>query len=436
MPYISIIVTVHNSEKYIRESLESIRNQTFNDYEVLCIDSSTKDASPDILKYYANMDSRFRAITDLNGSYGHKINVGIHESKGKYIAVLESDDTYEPDMLETLFDVAMKTNADYVNGQYQDSYSVEGDSYTIPHRMYNEEPYNCLLGTKENLANLEIMDRFWTGIIRRQFIIDKKILLNESPGASYQDLSFRFLVSVLANSCYHVSNIVYSYRMDNPESSMKDNTKVLTIADEFKYLKEELIKRFDKNAWVWRLFYYWKYNDFHYNMFRLPQKERMILFERYQSELESDLNELPEELRCLNLYMSSDILTRPDNFLQGVEKSHQELISHNQFIIDYIGRKSYSIVLFGSGTIGKWLLESVLCNSLNKILYIIDNDVNKIGTKLVIGENNQFDIKAPESVVKEFPKALYIIANKNYCEEMKEQLTMLGIEEKNILVYT
>ena len=76
----SVIVTVHNSEQYLRRCLDSVCNQTYKDIEIICLDGGSKDKSPEILKEYAKIDNRIRIINDSNTSYGHKVNVGIERS--------------------------------------------------------------------------------------------------------------------------------------------------------------------------------------------------------------------------------------------------------------------------------------------------------------------------------------------------------------------
>ncbi len=78
---ISVIVTVHNAEKYLRECLDSVCNQTFSQIEILCIDGGSTDLSPQILKEYQQKDNRIQIIHDPNTSYGHKINVGMRLAK-------------------------------------------------------------------------------------------------------------------------------------------------------------------------------------------------------------------------------------------------------------------------------------------------------------------------------------------------------------------
>ena len=161
-PAISVIVTIHNAEKYIQECIESVRNQTFRKIEILCMDGGSKDDSPKILKKYAERDNRIRIINDPNTSYGHKVNRGIQEAKGEYISVLESDDMYEPFMLEKLYMAAEQYHTDFVNADYTCFFDINGQRFRQIIHMYKKENYNRLglcraSGTLWN--HFEILDR-------------------------------------------------------------------------------------------------------------------------------------------------------------------------------------------------------------------------------------------------------------------------------------
>ena len=141
---ISVIVTVHNAEKYLRECLDSVCNQTFGEIEILCIDGGSTDLSPQILEEYIQKDNRIRIINDSNTSYGHKINVGIAQAEGDYIAVLESDDMYMPYMLERLYRVAEKYEPDFVNADYTSFFDVDGKRHELYIDMYQKSSYDRL----------------------------------------------------------------------------------------------------------------------------------------------------------------------------------------------------------------------------------------------------------------------------------------------------
>ncbi len=112
MPQISIITPVYNTEKYIKKCLNSIKNQTFSDFEVVLIDDGSTDQSPAILDSYANEDKRFKIIHKKNEGVTKARMDGVSRAKGDYIVWVDSDDWIEENHLEQLYDAIKKDNAD------------------------------------------------------------------------------------------------------------------------------------------------------------------------------------------------------------------------------------------------------------------------------------------------------------------------------------
>lgn len=112
MPEISVITPVYNTEKYLLKCLNSIKNQTFNDFEVILIDDGSKDASPAILDEFAKTDARFKVIHKKNEGVTKARKDGIEYATGTYIAWVDSDDWIEETHLEQLYNAITKNNAD------------------------------------------------------------------------------------------------------------------------------------------------------------------------------------------------------------------------------------------------------------------------------------------------------------------------------------
>ncbi len=114
-PLISVIIPVYNVEKYLADCLTSVQNQTLRDFECLCVDSGSSDASVSILKDFAAKDSRFRVFAaEKMKSVGQARNKGIAEAKGRYIFFLDSDDFMATQTLEILMTFLEAHNADIV----------------------------------------------------------------------------------------------------------------------------------------------------------------------------------------------------------------------------------------------------------------------------------------------------------------------------------
>lgn len=104
MPYISIIMSVYNAEKYLPQAVESILNQSFSDFEFIIIEDCSTDNSLQILKEYEKKDSRIKLIQKPENKkmqgFIENLNIGLKEAKGRYIARMDADDISYPNRLE------------------------------------------------------------------------------------------------------------------------------------------------------------------------------------------------------------------------------------------------------------------------------------------------------------------------------------------------
>ena len=111
-PTLSILVSCYNVEKYFNQCLLSIQNQTFKDFEVICLNDGSTDSTLSIFKSFQGQDSRFRIIDKTNSGYGDSMNIGLLEAKGKYIGIVESDNYVDYTMFEKLVKEAETKNLD------------------------------------------------------------------------------------------------------------------------------------------------------------------------------------------------------------------------------------------------------------------------------------------------------------------------------------
>ncbi len=95
-PKVSVIIPVYNGARYLRETIESIFAQTYQDFELIVVDDGSTDDTPQIIASYG---SRLQAIRKPNGGGASAINVGIRQARGKWIAWLSADDLWEPQKL-------------------------------------------------------------------------------------------------------------------------------------------------------------------------------------------------------------------------------------------------------------------------------------------------------------------------------------------------
>lgn len=426
---VSVIIPIHNSEKYLKECVQSALSQTFHDIEVLCIDGGSTDSSCEIINELQQTDSRIQCLRDPNTSYGHKINVGIHKAKGKYIAILESDDKMCPEMIERLYGLAEAYDTDIVDADFYEVFWHNGKEFNNSIKKYNTCSYEKLIRDFNSFDHDAVVKGIWTALYKREFLIQNNICLNESKGASYQDFSFLFLVSYFSKATYHARFPLYQYRIDNVGSSVKDNNKIFNIIGECAFLKENLEKRNVKDKKIWRLYYIKKYEAFYWNYCRLSSESRSVFLKSYMEELMGDIERgyIKREAEDRDLYPYTFLLLdNKEEFVSKVAERDGSL-SLNQIcsILDLSeGRR---LVVFGAGQWGDKILNMLLQNKSN-VQGICDNSEVLQGTV-----KHGFEIMSVENAIKKFPNACFLIANRKNGEEMKKQLLKSGIEEKNIL---
>ena len=110
---ISVIIPVYNTENYLYNCLNSVLNQTYGDFEVICINDCSTDSSPEILEYYSRKDERIKVIhNEINKGQGYSRNRGLEIAKGEYIFFLDSDDWLKPNSFELLYSQSKKLDLD------------------------------------------------------------------------------------------------------------------------------------------------------------------------------------------------------------------------------------------------------------------------------------------------------------------------------------
>lgn len=122
MSKISVIIPVYNVEKYLRRCLESIENQTFADWEAICVNDGSPDNSLEILEEFAKKDSRFKVVNKENGGLSDARNVGMQYATGDYILYVDSDDFIHPQTMEITYSLAMRDDVDIVSFTYDRIY--------------------------------------------------------------------------------------------------------------------------------------------------------------------------------------------------------------------------------------------------------------------------------------------------------------------------
>lgn len=426
----SVIVPVHNSERYLYECLESLRTQSFCDFEALIIDDYSKDKTLGIANEFIKADSRFLLLQDKNGSYGHKINIGIERAKGEYVCILESDDSYVQDTLASFASIVNFFEPDYVDGFYRSFWILGEKMHSQEILKYNLEEYDALITGYRVKKSVEYVDpAIWAGAYKRNFLLEKKIRLNESAGASFQDISFAFLVLSNASSAYHIRALVYNYRIDNQNSSIYDRSKVFAVQKEYEFLREQLEKRalWDEPL-IQSKYLDWKYHNYMWNLERLDDEDAKEFANVICDEYRQDYD-LLRILKCELEPAVSDLVLSRQQYLIYMEKSKNARLKEKSKCDKIELFFQNGVVLFGCGSYGRDFYNSLDEERKKDVLCFCDNDVSKQGS-FVFG----LLVLSLQDVIKCYPDCNFVICNKNNSLEMKEQLVVLGILETKIKI--
>lgn len=147
MEKITVIVPVYNVEKYLKKCLESIRNQTYRDLEIICINDGSRDHSLEICKEVAEKDRRIIILDQENKGLAAVRNRGIKEAVGNYLAFVDSDDFIDDDYIEKLYNCLIQNSADIsvANVKYE---NVEQERYLLTDEFKTKK----LLNRKEAMC--------------------------------------------------------------------------------------------------------------------------------------------------------------------------------------------------------------------------------------------------------------------------------------------
>ena len=104
MPVLSIIIPIYNADAYLVRCIESILNQSFEDFELILVNDGSSDNSGNICDKYASLDSRIRVIHKINQGVSAARNDGLNNAHGKYVMFADSDDYVDKDWCKVLYD--------------------------------------------------------------------------------------------------------------------------------------------------------------------------------------------------------------------------------------------------------------------------------------------------------------------------------------------
>lgn len=215
MAQISILVPVYNTEKYLRQCLDSILGQTLRDLEIICVDDGSTDGSPQILDEYSGRDHRIKVIHKDNGGLVSARKTGLRAATGKYIGYVDSDDWIEANMYEELLAAFADKKADIAMcGRFEDNEDSSRKVYHgLPTGIYDkqglrERIYPGMIVNRE-FFEWGIFPSVWDKLFRRealepfQMAVDERLTMGEDAACTFPALLHAESIAVLDKCLYH-----------------------------------------------------------------------------------------------------------------------------------------------------------------------------------------------------------------------------------------
>ncbi len=216
---VSVILPVFNCERYLRQCLDSLATQTMMEFEVICVDDGSEDSSWEILSEYAAKDGRFTVIRTENGGAGAARNIGMKNACGEYLLFLDSDDYFEPQLLNEAYKCAEQNNADitvYRSKQYDnESGEVTPCLYSLRSDMLPKRDVFSV-NDMEHSVFRSFMGWAWDKLYRRSFVLNNELLFQEQRTTN--DMYFTYISLFKASRITVCDKFLYYQRRNVPGS--------------------------------------------------------------------------------------------------------------------------------------------------------------------------------------------------------------------------
>ena len=208
---ISVIIPIYNAELYLREALDSVIAQTFQDWEAILVDDGSMDKSTEICIEYTEKDSRFKYIRKNNEGTLFARKTGLENSKGEFIANLDSDDVYCPQFLEKMVAKLKEGNNDFV---WCDANDLDGkEGIWSSSTEFGENKFeNCY-------KFMEFGGTMWIRLVKRN--IYAKVLFPKINITLVEDPIQTLQITYHSDRAAHIPDVLYLHRVGSVFSASR-----------------------------------------------------------------------------------------------------------------------------------------------------------------------------------------------------------------------
>lgn len=382
-PKVSVILPVYNVAHYLPLALDSAVYQTLEEIEIICVNDGSTDNSLDIIKEYAQKDSRIKVINGPNKGYGHAMNTGIKAAKGEYIGIIEPDDFVDVNMYKDLYETARENDLDFIKSDFN-RFVHDGLGkiiFTYNKIALDDDNYDRVICPREEQKVFTFVMNTWSGIYKRDFLNKHGIDHNETPGASFQDNGFWFKTNMWADRAMFCGDAYYLNRRDNPDSSVKDKGKVYCANKEYvllyKYLEKTDTKKEFLDVYNLKLMH-----NYDFTLQRIAPELR----KEYLCSISEEFKELSEKGEFKSSFWT------PTESNKAIRIKNDPLEYYYCEIRDMV-KVSVILPVYNGAAYIRQCLDSLLAQSLKEIEIICINDGSTDDTLAILKEYSKRDAR-------------------------------------------
>lgn len=435
---VSIIIPIYNAEKYIESAIQDILNQSFQDFEVICVDDGSSDLSASLLKRYSSKDHRIKILHQDNQGAGVARNNGLKQAKGDFIIFLDSDDRFEPDMLTKSVEAACANCADVVIfdfSEFDDATGIVTNSSCGINKQ--NAPMNQCFSSES------ICDKiFWitnpapyNKLFRKSFLIDNNLQFDSTPYAN--DIFFVYMSLLLAHKIYCISDRLLRYRCNNSASTTGNNLREKHPNIVKNYLEALIAQMKERgiklNGTVGFLEFYYEQLLFNMSFVVKDKRSLRVFFDNvknslYSTEFNYDFNN-PVNLsknnaKLLDVIFNGDI---EDYLLFKLRNKTSYDRRKHWYIDEQIFEPGSRVVIYGAGDVGTDAYRQLSNSKKVQIVGWVDK---------YLRYNEQLDVSITDvASVDEIECDVILIAimNKDKSKDAREELARKTIRKHRIV---
>lgn len=342
---ISVLLYVYNCGNFLKDSLDSVINQSFHDFEIFCINDESEDNSLEILEEYSKKDNRIRFITIKHLGFSKAMNHAFSLIDGKYIYIMKPSSYLKVNALDILFKQAEETNADLIfsdiNYQYDNSYYNKSDSMQVIHQNIGKKVFNHL-----DLKNLifyidaSLENKFYS----LDFIKRNNLIFYE--GLSYPEHLFFYNSLLFANNISFINEFLFDY------------IKPFEFLEREKIILEDIFEEYNLILNSFREINYFDY--YKYNFLELKLSFFMREYGRIKEDYKSYFfNIFRRDL--IDIFLSDDFEDKSVEVLSNFNRKIFEhvLISENIYEFELLRKNLFITTEFNASLDRKAFLKSV-----------------------------------------------------------------------------